>query len=213
MVSIENPLNPDPGAMNPNKIMKTMHRYDSEEFRLLPGVTVVKNEDFKDIYEISKIVYGELGVLPRIQEINFDSFESPTEKQLDELYDNMYRVFNEFKGKTYFDYFAYISPIYNATHHEKETYLSELNFDNKHKIGIVSNQEAMKNVLNFISVNYPKYECIEKNCDWIDECSNVKWIWQQKSRKVSKEQKIKDYCRMKKVINSAYYDALVGRKN
>ena len=209
MISIENPLNPDKGAMNPYEIMRKMKKYSSEEFRLLPGVTVVKNEDFKNIYEISTIIYEELGILPKIQEINFDSFISPTDEELEDLYNNLYKVLTKFRGKTYFDYFMYISPEFSATHHEKEVYLSELNFDNKHRIGEVSNENAMKSILDYIDINYPQHKCGEKECDWFEQCKRIKWIWKQESRTVTKEQKIKDYCRMKKIINQAYYDALV----
>lgn len=128
MISIENPLNPDPGAMNPYEIMKIMKKYDSEDFRLLPGVTVVRNENFKDIYEISRIVYEEIGLLPKIQEINYGAYESPTDEQLESLYDNLYRVVRDFKGKTYFDYFSYISPIYNACHHKKKNIFIRIEF-------------------------------------------------------------------------------------
>jgi MoaA/NifB/PqqE/SkfB family radical SAM enzyme len=208
MISIENPLNPDPGAMNPYEIMKIIKKYDSEDFRLLPGVTVVRNENFKDIYEISRIVYEEIGLLPKIQEINYGAYESPTDEQLESLYDNLYRVVRDFKGKTYFDYFSYISPIYNACHHKKKTYLSELNFENKHMIGVVSDKEAMRNLLNFIDLNYPKHDCEDNECDWFPECSNVKWLWKKKSKYVTAEKKILDYCRLKKTINDAYYNAL-----
>lgn len=209
MISLENPLNPDPGAMDPYQMMKKIKKYDSEDFHLLTGVTVVKNEDFKDIYKISKIIYEEIGLLPRIQEINYGGYESPTDKQLNDLYENFYSVVRDFKGKAYFDYFSYVSPIFNACHHEKATYLLELNFDNKHKIGVVSDEEAMHNALNFIDLNYPKHECKNIKCDWLSECSNLKWLWKQRSKNVTADQKTLDYCRFKKTINNAYYDALV----
>lgn len=90
----------------------------------------------------------------------------------------------------------------------KKTYLSELNFENKHMIGVVSDKEAMRNLLNFIDLNYPKHDCEDNECDWFPECSNVKWLWKKKSKYVTAEKKILDYCRLKKTINDAYYNAL-----
>ena len=178
-ISIENPLNPDIGAMNPYQILDLINTYSSDEFKLLPGVTVVRNEDFKDIFKISNIIYDAIGYLPCIQEINYLPYKSPTDQELADLYENLYMVVKKY------------SP--------------------NNPIGKTSMDVAFKKILKFRELNYPKLNCKVTDCDWHDVCQNIKWLWKLSNANVTSEEKLKDYCRFKKTINSAFYDALINQ--
>ena len=60
-------------------------------------------------------------------------------------------------------------------------------------------------------LNYPESNCNNIECDWYEQCKRVKWLWKYKSYTVSAEQKFKDYCKLKKVVNQAFYDALINK--
>ena len=210
-VSLENPLNSDPGSVNAYETMKKINKYSSEDFKLELGSTVIRNEDFKDIYMICKIVYEETGKLPKLQEINFLPFTSPTDKELNDLYENLVKVIAEYYNKAPLDFFPYISPEFCASHNKKESFLAELNMKNLYKIGEVPYEESEKIMEYRQILNYPESNCNNIECDWYEQCKRVKWLWKYKSYTVSAEQKFKDYCKLKKVVNQAFYDALINK--
>ena len=210
-ISIENPLNPDIGAMNPYQILDLINTYSSDEFKLLPGVTVVRNEDFKDIFKISNIIYDAIGYLPCIQEINYLPYKSPTDQELADLYENLYMVVKKYSPNNPINMFSYISPEFSSVNNQKPSYLYELNLDNTHSIGKTSMDVAFKKILKFRELNYPKLNCKVTDCDWHDICQNIKWLWKLSNANVTSEEKLKDYCRFKKTINSAFYDALINQ--
>lgn len=120
-ISLENPINPDSGSVNPYETIKKVKELSTPEFILDFGVTVVSNEHFKNIYKICKIVFEETGKLPKIQEINYLPYESPTDEQLNQLYENLVSVISEFHSKASMDFFSYISPEFSAAHNKKES--------------------------------------------------------------------------------------------
>lgn len=208
-VSLENPLNSDPGSVNAYETIKKINKYSSEDFKLEFGSTVIKNEDFKDIYKICKIVYEETGRIPKLHEINFLPFTSPTDQELNDLYENLVKVISEYHDKAPLDLFPYISPEFCASHNKKESFLAELNMKNLYKIGEVSFSESEKIMKDRQILNYPESNCTNKECDWYEQCKKIKWLWKYKSYTVSAEQKFKDYCKLKKVVNSAFCNALI----
>jgi MoaA/NifB/PqqE/SkfB family radical SAM enzyme len=207
-ISIDNPISPDPGSTNPSEIMRMIKKYHSKELPLQLGVTIIKNKDFKDIYKVCKLVYEELGCLPKIQELNFKPYESPTDQELQDLYDNLVHVVREFYDKAPLDMFSYISPEFNAVHNKKETFLMEFNLTNHYQIGSDNFDESIARVFERQKITYPESACEDTECDWYQDCRRVKWLWKTESETVSAEQKFKDYCRLKKTVNSAFYDAL-----
>lgn len=207
-ISLENPLNPDVGAMDPYEMFNTINKYSSDEFKLLPGVTVVKNEDFKNIFEISNIVYEAIGYLPSIQEINYLPYKSPSDQELEALYENLYKVVKKYSPRNSINMFSYISPEFTSLHNKKKNYLYELNLMNTHSVGKLENSVVLSNLIKFRMKNYPELQCQEIDCEWHDVCHNIKWLWKFGNESVTPEEKLKDYCRFKKTINSAFYDAL-----
>jgi sulfatase maturation enzyme AslB (radical SAM superfamily) len=117
-VSLENPLNPDPGAPNPHLVLSKIKALNSEQFPLQLGLTVVRNQDFAKLYEICDYVYQEIGILPNLAEINYDQFVVPTDQEIEDFQENIYKIFKRWLGKSRINVFAHISPeIYSDGGH------------------------------------------------------------------------------------------------
>lgn len=207
-ISLESPLCPDRGALKPSETIRIIKKYNSSDMPLLLGSTVLRNSDFKHLYDVCKIVYEELGQLPNIQEINYLPFESPTEEELHDLYDNLRRVVADFNGKAPLNLFSYVSPEFTTLHNSKQVFLTDLDMDNTFGMTQDNLEEASKKVLDFQWVNYPAVSCDNEDCEWKEGCQRIKWLWKYPSHTVTAEKKFDDYCRFKKVVNAAFYDAL-----
>ena len=207
MVSIENPLSPDPGAPDPFAIMRRIARLSSPKLPLFPGVTIVRNEFFHRIHEICRIVFDEIGVLPSIQELNYQLYESPSDVELKHLYRNMKRVVREFAKYSSINMFAYVAPELCTVSFDREAYLMELSFDDRYGVDR-DLSEVVGAVITKSRENYPELQCRNEMCEWYSGCRYVKWLWRAPSVGVSREQKQRDYCRYKRAVCSAFYDAL-----
>jgi len=109
-VSLENPFNPSAGAPQTEKIVAKIKKFNSSKLPIIPGVTIVKNDDFKALYSTCEYFYDELGAIPTISELNFQAFEDPSRKQIKDLYNNILEIVREFYNKTQLILFPYISP-------------------------------------------------------------------------------------------------------
>jgi pyruvate-formate lyase-activating enzyme len=207
-VSLESPLSPDRGALKPEETMRIIKKYNSPDMPLLLGATVLRNSDFKNLYEVCRIVYEELGQLPNIQEINYLPYESPTEEELYDLYDNLRRVVADFHNKAPLNLFSYISPEFTSLHNKKQVFLSDMDMDNSFKMTMDNMDEMLKIITDYQWVNYPAVKCDKTDCEWREGCQRIKWLWKQPSPTISADKKFADYCRFKKTVNAAFYDAL-----
>lgn len=209
-VSLENPLEPDRGAFNPEEIMKKMMKYNSKRLPIIPAVAVINNEHFKNLYKICRIFYKKLRCLPTISELNYSLFTSPTKKQLEELYENVFKIVKFFHLKTAIKLFPYISPelCYGGFPH----YIIELNLENKYGLTKNNINRKLIPVLNQLKKSYPELHCKHKDCDWYNDCKWVKWVWKEGFGKINPSEKIKNYCEMKKIISVAFFEALKSFK-
>lgn len=205
-VSLENPLDPDKGAPDPREIMNKIAKYNSRKLPIIPAVVIIKNEHFKNLYKICRIFYKRLRSLPTISELNYQFFIPPTEKQLQELYENVFKIVKYFHLKVPIRLFPYISPelCYGGYNH----YLLELDLENKHQLTRDNIDRKLPTVLNQLNINYPEFDCKNTNCDWYSECKRVKWLWVNSCGRVDSKERKKSYCAMKKTINNAFYEAL-----
>jgi len=206
-VSIENPLNPDPTAPNPRKIINKIKKFNSKKLPIIPGVTIVKNENFKLLYDTCKYFYNKLGHIPAISELNFQAFQIPTKQEYNDLYINVKKVVKKFHGKTQLVLFPYISP--ELSYSGKKQYLLELDI-NDNKYHLTQKQSINKHIakmLNQIKESYPPSFCKKQNCDWFEFCQNYKWVWNTSFNNMPLNKKQLAYCRLKKTINQAFYDA------
>ena len=205
-VSLENPLEPDKGAPNPEEIISKIKRYNSDEFPIIPAITVISNRQFKNLYKICRIFYKELGRLPAISEISVNSFVPPTKKQLGELYENVFKTVRYFHSKTAIRLFPDVSPeLYFG---EYDHHILHLGLENSHKLTTKTLKTNLPVVLDKINKNYRDLRCPDKNCEWLEDCKRVKWIWTEGFNTVTPAQKKKSYCDMKKNINTAFLKAL-----
>lgn len=205
-VSLENPLNSDSGAPDSYTIMKNISRLNSEELPILPGVMIIKNEDYKNLFKSCRIVYGYLGAIPTFSEMNFQVYRSPTKEELDDLYENVYWIVSEYSKKYPINIFPYVAPElgYGTTH----PYIVDLNLSNTLKIQKGRFEEAVNSVITQLSQSYRKGDCKNYSCDWSRQCKIIKWLWYESYGRMTVEKKMTDYCQYKKVIMSAFYHVL-----
>ena len=206
-VSVENPIAPDPSAPDPIKVINSIKSFDSEEMPIVPGVCVVPRSAYKHLLEICEWFYEHLGRVPLICEVNYAPYESPTDRELQELAISIEAVLNRFFGKTPLNLFSSVIPEY--AYGGIDPYLSDLSLDNHHNITPDNiNQKIDEMLLHIDRVNYPRLSCNNTDCSWHEFCSNTKWYWQGDGRN-DPVQKLTDYCRHKKVISGSFYRTLI----
>lgn len=210
-VSLENPFNPSAGAPQTEKIVAKIKKFNSSKLPIIPGVTIVKNDDFKALYSTCEYFYDELGAIPTISELNFQAFEDPSRKQIKDLYNNILEIVREFYNKTQLILFPYISPELSCG--GKKQYLLELDILNKKYCFTGDNiDKKLESVIDHLEKSYPKCYCSKKDCDWFDFCQNYKWVWNKTFNKMSLKEKQKSYCNLKKTINKSFYNAVKNIK-
>jgi len=67
-------------------------------------------------------------------------------------------------------------------------------------------------LVNQLSNSYRNYDCKNSSCDLYDDCKIIKWLWFYDGTKLTLDEnknRIKAYCKMKKVINSGLYDGII----
>lgn len=208
VVSLENPLNPDPGALDPMWVMKRVRALSTGDLPIRLGSTIVQNEDFGDVAEICDIVFDCTGQLPKLQEKNFFAYESPTESQLQDLHENLVAAIRKYHRLAPLNFFPYVSPEFSASHGNLPTYLMELDIDNRYQIGSRSQSTSEQQLERIVAHNYPALDCSNPKCQWRSGCRQVKWVWKAGSDLVDPAQKLTDYCRFKRCINGAFYRAV-----
>lgn len=208
-VSLEDPFNPDLGAPNPNRIIDKINRFTSPKLPIIPGVAIIKNENFKSLYNICKFFYKKLGAIPTISELNFQTFGLPSKQEYKDLYKNVFKIVKEFSKKTQLILFPYISP--ELSYGGAKQYLLELDINNrKYRFTHNNIDEKIELVFNHLERSYPRFYCREKNCDWFEFCQNYKWVWDTTFNRITLQEKQRSYCNLKKTINNAFCDALEG---
>jgi MoaA/NifB/PqqE/SkfB family radical SAM enzyme len=206
-VSVENPIRPDPGAPDPHRVVAAIRELDSKELPIVPGVCVVPNDLFGRLYDICVWFYERLGRIPVIHEINYDAYQSPTEEQWEQLADNVTRVVRDFSRITALNLFPSVSPELGYGGHDP--YIFELDLENTYGIdGSNYDQKLVDIATKLERGNYPRLSCPVTECDWWEFCDNTKWYWQG-DRHHSRQTKLREYCRFKRLLNDAYYRELV----
>lgn len=206
-VSIENPIRPDSGAPNPRKVAKAIRKLDSASLPIAPGVCVIPNNCFKHLYEICCWFYDELGRIPVISEINYSAYNSLTEAEWSDLSVNLERVIRDFHHKTPLNLFASVSPelAYGTT----DPYIFHLGLENTYGMNRGNVREKLATVVEkLIAKNYTKLRCLRTRCNWWAFCESTLSYWQG-DKNNSREKKLTDYCRFKRLVNDAYYRVLI----
>lgn len=209
-VSMENPLETDSGSFNFYDIAEKIKKHNSAALPVIPAITIISNDHFKNLFEIAKIFYKELRCLPTFSELSYGKYQAPTESQLVDLYDNVKKTVKYFKDKAPIKIFPYISP--ELSYGMADHYVTEVDFLNKYKVNKDNFKEKLILLLEKLDVDYPEYNCEKNNCDWHDFCSKLKWVWIHDFNQNESEvkEKLKSYCSLKKIINQAFYDVLIG---
>lgn len=215
-ISLENPLNPDPGAPNPHVTLEKIKHLNSDEFPLRLGLTIVRNQDFDKLYDICEYVYSKIGILPNLAEINYDKFVVPTEKEIESFQDNLYKILRCWLGKAEINIFPYVSPEIYADHGGIKSYLIELDIHDPYKLKEADHyDEIISKMLAFQEkCSYPKSNCPETQCPWYRNCERVKWHWvaEYPENFVTKQMRFNAYCKLKKSFMTAYCTAVLESK-
>ena len=206
-LSIENPVNPDRGSVDPIKLAKRINKYNSKSLPVIPGVCVVPNNCFAKLHEICRWFYEEMGKIPLICEVNYGAYKTPSEEEWKQLEENLNRVVEDFFSKVHLNLFSSIIPEY--AYGGIDPYLFELDLENSHKINNHNISEKIAEIKTYVKTkSYPMLLCKQDSCPWINFCKNTKWYWQNDER-LSRSEKLLDYCRFKRIVSDAYYRILV----
>lgn len=212
VVSVENPFAVFEGAIDAKSTIKKFNELQNEDVPLYWGMLVLENKEYKNIKKIADYFYETTKTIPPMCEVNFLPYKSPTDEELHDLYENVKALIEEYNGKVPISLFPYIIPEYYSGNLKHVEYLTELPIDDKFNSLAITNEELLKCTENQLEKSYFKYTCENTNCDWYTSCNRLKWVWQMNEESFSKEQKINDYCRYKKVLSQAFFDALVKNK-
>jgi MoaA/NifB/PqqE/SkfB family radical SAM enzyme len=211
-VSIENPIAPDPGAPDPFEVIAKIKKFNSKRLPILPGVVVIKNEYFKNLFEIAKFFYKELGSLPTFSEQGYALFIPPTREQLEDLYENIVKVIANFYGKSKIILFPSLTSVSSLFPEffegYRNIYILGLDLENKYKITRENIKEKSLEILRKFDESYPAFKCPNKKCEWYSGCKRVLKGWLEGWRRLPPEESIKSYCQFKKTVYSATSEGL-----
>jgi len=208
IISFENPFDVDRDSVPTDETINKYKALQNNDVPLNLGMVVVKNKYFNKIGEICDYFYKKIGLVPPLCEVNFAPYESPTDAEFKDLYDSVKYVVKKYHNVSDFSMFPYVVPEYCSANLSDMNYLVPLPIDDKYDALNKSNEELLSVIEKQIdTLNFP-YDCDNMNCEWRDACKRVSVHWKMNNGKVSAEQKMEDYCKFKKTISNAFFDAL-----
>ena len=205
-ISIENPIAPDPGAPDPHKVVDFIRIHNSPEFPLVAGVCVIPPSQYGNLDKIVDWFYDQLGQIPVLHEVNYDAYITPTERQWRNLEDVLPEILKKYSGRTPLILFPSVSP--ELAFGGGDAYVFDLDLENVYSITLSNYKECVGKVASRLRNDYPALNCVRTQCPWWEYCDNVKWFWAG-DRHHSRNTKLNDYCRFKRILNDAYYRHLV----
>lgn len=208
VVSVENPLLKSSGSIDAYETIEKFVSLQNKDVPLYFGMLVLENSQFKNILQIADFFYEKTGTIPPMCEVNFTPYQSPSDEELDQLYQNVRELVRKYNGLVPISLFPYIIPEYYSGNLEHTEYLTELPIDDTHNALTATNEELLLRTEQQLEKSYFPYDCCNVDCDWYGSCNRLKWVWKMESEHISSDKKISDYCRFKKVLSNAFYDAL-----
>ena len=107
VVSVENPFDVSNGAVDSRETIEKFALLQNEDVPLYFGMMVIANNQFKNILKIADLFFESTGTIPPICEINYLPYESPSDEELADLYENVKSVVRKYNGKTPLSLFPY----------------------------------------------------------------------------------------------------------
>lgn len=205
-ISIENPFSPDPGAPDPIRVVNFIKNNHSEDFPLIPGVCVIPPSQYKNLDKIADWFFDQLAQIPVFHEVNYDAYISPTEQEWQDLEQSVARVLQKYSGRTPLILFPSVSP--ELAFGGGDAYVFDLDLENMYGMTRDNIPQCVEKVAARIRNDYPALNCARQDCPWWEYCDNIKWFWDGE-RKHSRDLKLNDYCRFKRILNDAYYRNLI----
>lgn len=208
VVSVENPFLISKGAFATDMVIEKFSHLQNKDVPLFLGMLVLPNHQFKNIKKIADYFWDKIKMIPPMCEVNFLPYRSPTQEELDDLYHNVYQVVKEYNGKSNISLFPYIIPEYYPNNSEQTEFLVEFPLVDTMNIKRDGYSAVVEKLEIKMENSYSQYACPNINCDWADSCKVIKWVWKMNTDKIPTNKKLEDYCRFKKVLSQAFYDAL-----
>jgi len=199
IVSFENPLKMDRNSVNTYENIKKFNAFKNYNI-LLPGVVLITNEMFQKLSEIYDFFYTNISCLPIISEVSFKAYVSPKEQEIIDLYENTKAIVKKYFLKEPLQLFPYITPeiAYNCDY----KYVLDLDPHNRFGLNPDNIEIVAERVYQKISEIYLNRFCDQRTCPWFDSCQQIRSFW---------EDKMEDYCSLKKAISNGFLDALATK--
>ena len=208
VISVENPFAIAKGAIATEEVLNKYNSLSGLGVPLYFGMLVVENDQYKNIKKIADYFYERTGTIPPMCEVNFIPYRSPSNEELSELYTNVKALVKEYNGKVPISLFPYIIPEYYSGNLEHTEFLTELPLDDTLCIMSKNNNEMKQKTEAQLERSYFPFKCTKTDCDCFGSCERIKWVWQMQTEKIDKQTKLDDYCRYKKTLTNAFFDAL-----
>lgn len=203
-ISVENPLDQDPGANKTENVLESIKKYNDPSFPLMLGVCIIKNRYFWQLLEICDYFFDQVGQIPTIHELNYDSFETPSEEELWLLRGQIEKVLKKYWDKLLLRLFPSVFP--ELCFGGKMVYLSDLPIQDSHDFYNKNNQERLLYMARrFLWFSYPNMFC-DSPCELKDFCNNAKRFWQYNWHWEKEEHRKNTYCKLKKILSDIYLD-------
>ena len=208
VISCENPFKESEGAEPVSDVLKKYIELQNDTVPLELGLVLIENSEFKNMKKVADYFYEHVGIIPPFSEKNFDTYERPTTSELEDLKENVKSIIRSYNGVTDIHLFPYIIPeLYNNTDEEYEEYLIEFPLDDVYGYSRCNHTESLRTMNEIFDRNNIPYTCPDTECELSDYCKVIKWVWFDATQ-YKKGEKLEDYCKMKKILVEAYYEAL-----
>src|SRR5262249_781709 len=150
--------------------------------------------------------YDHLGHIPVIHEVNYDAYISPNEREWQDLQNAIPAILEKYAGKTPLILFPSVAP--ELAFGGDDAYVFDLDLANVHSLTMSNYKERVDALATRLRRDYPALVCGQADCPWWTYCDNVKWFWVG-DRSHSRQEKLSDYCRFKRILSDAYYRHLL----
>lgn len=208
VISCENPFKESEGAEPVSNVLAKYIELQNDIVPLELGLVLIENCEFKNMKKVADFFYEKVGMIPPLSEKNFDTYERPSDSEIQDLKENVKSIIKTYNGVTDIHLFPYIIPeLYNNTDEEYEEYLIEFPLDDVYGYSGDNHDESLKTMNEIFDRNNIQYVCPNSECELADYCKVIKWVWLD-TTKFGEGEKLDDYCKLKKTLVQAYFEAL-----
>ena len=168
-ISSESPILPYHKKINPDLIVELIKNYSSKKVPLKLGLTLIRPEGYKQLYDIFSYFYEGTNYksFPQLSSPSLKDYVHPTSNQLEHLQTETEKIFLDYGIiPFYFACFIGTSLFYGE---KIDRYVVNVNPDGQYS-PFNSISEALDNeILASLKRKNERRECV--NCEWADSCN------------------------------------------